>query len=345
MALADVLNAESLVAVLDARLQENKVDEIYAAAKAYAGGAGISYPLGLIAEEIARVRKSLPASYDAVATILALARPIVEVAFIECGVLDPEARPFPYGGVPISPVSLMLIHLLAKVGTIRHYRQVCRELATHPSWLKALRLDKAPDHSTLYKFRKAKGPEFFTHFFHKLTALLVAFGLVNGDDAAIIDSAPVEARMNFARANVLPKLDLARLQEFYAAVDFTPALAVWEAGHDHGPRRGRKPKFEALAMIKYLAFEQLAGFLSGSKGPKYLKKHPEVAALLGFPAGKVLTDQNIYAFERRSPPLAELLAPVVGAISAFFGESPPPGNEEDGGPAAAGTHDPFFLTS
>lgn len=345
MALADVLDANSLAAVLDARLQENKVDEIYAAAKAYAGGAGISYPLGLIAEEITRVRKSLPASYDAVATILALARPIVEVAFIECGVLEPEARPFPYGGVPLSPVSLMLIHFLAKVGTIRHYRQVCRELAAHPCWLKALRLDKAPDHSTLYKFRKTKGPEFFKQFFHKLTALLVAFGLVNGDDAAIIDSAPVEARMNFARANVLPKLDLARLQEFYAAVDFAPALIAWEAGHDHSPRRGRKPKFEALAMIKFLAFEQLAGFLSGSKGPKYLKKHPEVAALLGFPAGKVLTDQNVYAFECRSPPLAELLAPVASAIDAFFGESPAPGTGEVVGRAADGTHDTFFLTS
>jgi len=343
MALADLLDAKTLAATIEARVQEDKVDEITAAAKAYAGATGIAYPLGLLAEEINRVRRTLPATYDAVATILALARPIVEVTFIECGVLEPEARPFPYGGVPLSPISLMLIHLLAKVGTIKHYRQVCRELDAHSSWLKALRLAKAPHHSMLYKFRKKMGPAFFKLFFHKLTALLVAFGLVKGDDAAIIDSAPVEARMNFARANVLPRLDLARLQEFFATVDFTPAMAVWEAAHPS--KRGRKPKFAALAMIKYLAFEQLAGFLSRSKGPKYVKKHPDVAALLGFPAGKKLTDQNISAFVRRGPPLADLLAPIAGAVAKFFGEVPPQGNEEEGGAGIPSNHDTFFLTS
>jgi len=343
MALADVLDAKTLAAVLEARVQEDKMDEITAAAKAYAGEAGIAYPLGLLAEEINRVQRTLPATYDAVATILALARPIIEVTFIECGILEPEARPFPYGAVPLSPVSLMLIHLLAKVGTIKHYRQVCRELAAHPCWLKALHLKKAPNHSMLYKFRKKMGTAFFKAFFHKLTALLVAFGLVQGDNAAIIDSAPVEARMNFARANALPKLDLARLQDFFAAVDFAPALAAWEAAHPS--KRGRKPKFAPLAMIKYLTFEQLAGFLSRSKGPKYLKKHPDVAALLGFPAGKKLTDQNISAFVRRGPPLAELLAPIAGAVAGFFGEVPPRGNGEEGGAATSNDHDSFFLTS
>jgi len=336
MALVDRLNASALAVVFDMRNLSDRLDEVTAAAMTYAGGSGISYPLDLLAEKINRVRKELPSSYDAVARILALARPIVEVVFIECGIFEPEAPRTGRGKPPASPVTLMLIHLLAKVGTIQYYRQVCRELAAHPAWLKALHLDKAPDHSTLYSFRKKMGLSFFKTFFHKLTALLVAFGLLKGDDAAIVDSAPVEARMNFARSNTLPKLDLDRLHDFFAAVDFKQALAARESPCG----RGRKPKFDSLAMVKYLAFEQLAGFLCRTQGPRYLKKHPDAAALLGFAAGDVPTDQNIAAFERRNPPLGDLLAPVMGEIQAFFESVPPSGNSGgEGGPQ------PFFLDS
>ncbi len=313
-----MLDPTSLVQLVEARSQADEMNKLAAAARAYAGGAGISFPLALLVDEIERVWKAFPASYDAVATILALARPIVEVVFIECGYFEPEARRFPHGQAPLSLVSLMLIHLLVKVGTIRYYRQACRELATHPCWVKALRLKKAPDHSTLRQFRNNMGPDFFKTFFHKLAALLVAFGLVDGDTAAIIDSAPVEARMNFARANALPKLDLAKLREFFTTVDFGPALEAFLAARP--PRnRGRKPKFEPLPMIRYLVFEQLAGFLCRTQGPKYLKKHPAVATLLGFADGEVPTDQNVAAFEKRSPPLADLLHPIADHVHAFLG--------------------------
>lgn len=281
-------------------------------------GAKISFPLDLLLEKINEVKAHLPSSYDDAAKILALARPIVEVTFIECGDFEPEARKFPDGKVPISPISIMLIHLIAKLGWVGTYRHACKVLADkkYKWWLHALQLEKAPHHSTLSTFRKKRGPEFFKIFFRKLTAILVAFGLLSGDDAAIVDSAPVSARMNLARANALPRLDLDLLGSFFAAVDFAPVLATWEAAR--GPQRGRKPKFEALPMIKYLAFEQLGGFLCRTQGPRYLEKHPKAAALLGFPAGAILTDQNIAAFERRSPPLADLLEPVAGQVSKFF---------------------------
>lgn len=320
--ISSILDATSLVNLVEARSRADKMKKIAVAARARAGGAGISYPLDILVEEIRRVWKALPASYDNVAKILALARPIIDVVFIECGYFEPDARRSPRGQVPISLVSLMLIHLLVKVGTIRYYRQVCRELAIHSCWLKALRLDKAPHHSTLRQFRNKMGRAFFKKFFHKLAALLVAFGLVDGDAAAIIDSAPVEARMNFARANTLPRLDLARLREFFTTVDFGPALEAFLAVHPPS-NRGRKPKFEPLPMIRYLVFEQLAGFLCRTKGPKYLKKHPPVATLLGFSDGQIPTTQNVAAFEARNPSLADLLQPIADQLRAFFGSEAP----------------------
>jgi len=135
---------------------------------------GIEYPLEILFEELERVEKKLLKSYDAVAQILALARPIVDVLMLECGYNEVERRPGGRGRPALSKVPLMLVHLLAQVSPIGagSYRQFQRALDSRPLWLRALELEKAPDHTKMSKFRTEMGPGFFKQFFQKLVLLL-----------------------------------------------------------------------------------------------------------------------------------------------------------------------------
>jgi len=144
----------------------------------------LSFPRNVLEAEIERVRKRLPKSYDAIARLLALARPIVEVALLECGHGEELPRPPGTSGkerVPAAP--LVLAHLLAQRRTVGSYRQCQRELNDHPAWLKALGLGKAPDHTMLSKFRTQVGVTFFRRLFRAIVALLADFGHVHpGED-------------------------------------------------------------------------------------------------------------------------------------------------------------------
>ncbi len=274
----------------------------------------ISFPREVLEAEIERVRKDLPRSFDATARILALARPVVEVALLESGYGEEPERPRgARGKTPIPATAIVLVHFLAQLKTVGSYRQVPRVLANHPAWLKALGLRKAPDHTTLSKFRTRTGPEFFRRLFRVLVAMLAEFNLVTPGEDAIVDSAPVKACMNFARANKVAELDPARVRAFFGAVDFAPAVALVPVAG-----RGRPPAYTPLAMVRFLVLEKLAGFMSRSLSLRYLAKHPAIAAAVGFPKGKIPTGAAVLAFERKVPPASVLVRPLVSAITDFF---------------------------
>jgi len=174
----------------------------------------LPFPLEYTLERIEKIKKKLPKSYDTIARILAISRPVVELVLFKCGYFEPEPVPNSKGRPKIPTDTLVLAHLLAKTMVSDSYRQFERILNNHPVWLKALGLKKAPNHTTMSKFRKKMGPEFFDTYFHELTELLFAFGLIKKDDDVIIDSAPIEAYQNFARSNSGIKINEERLKQF-----------------------------------------------------------------------------------------------------------------------------------
>lgn len=264
--------------------------------------------LDLIQDEVNKVKAQIPTSYDSIAHFLAISRPIVEVILMNCGDWTDQIEHRGRGKPPISHTSLMLIHILSKMLGIS-YRQIERELGIHSTWLKALKLRKAPSHSRLSTFRTEMGESFFKDFFYNLTDLLHRFDLIKGD-GAIIDSAPILASMNLARANTEPKLNLDHVKEFFTSIDISPATRMLQIS--------RKSKYSPESFIRFFMFEKLAGFLSTSQALKFLKKHTEVAKLLGFKDGHVPDYQNFTYFKRKHGAVSKLLEPMVDGVTEFF---------------------------
>lgn len=278
----------------------------------------VSFPLEYTIKEIKKVKKSLPKSYDKVARLLALSRPVVKLVFHRMNYQEPRSPANARGRPRISEKSLLLIHFLAQTFISDSYRQMERKLNSHPNWLKALELDKAPHHTTLSKFRTRKGAEFFDSFFHELTALLFKFNLIKEGDDAIIDSAPVEASQNFARSNGGVTIKKDRVKRFFDAVDFTPAVQLIAPACN----RGRKRKYSNETILKFIAFEKLCGFLSRSQALKHLKNHPETAELIGFPHDDVPSSSLISTYLNRIPPIPWLMRVMVDPITDFFAAQP-----------------------
>jgi hypothetical protein len=288
------------------------------AAKVEEGELELSFPLEYTIKEIQKIKKRLPKSYDKVAQLLAMSRPVVELVFHRMNYQEPSRPAHSRGRPRMSEKSLLLIHFLAQTFIADGYRQTERELNSHPNWLKALNLEKSPDHTTLSKFRTRKGPEFFDEFFHELTALLFEFDLIKEGDDAIVDSAPVEASQNFARSNANIKIKKERVKRFFDAVDFSPAVQLIAPACN----RGRKRKYANETILKFVAFEKLCGFLSRSQALKHLKKHPETAEIIGFAQNDVPSSSLISTYLNRIPPIPWLMRVMVDPITDFFAAQP-----------------------
>jgi transposase len=274
----------------------------------------LPFPLEYTIEKIEKIKKKLPRSYDNIARTLVLSRPVVELVLFKMDYQEPERALNSKGRPRIPTTTLILIHLLSQTMISDSYRQTERILNTHPAWLKALDLKKAPSHATMSKFRKTMGVEFFDTYFHELTELLFAIGLIKEGDAVIIDSAPIEASQNFARSNSGIKIDEAKLKEFFNTVDFTPAVNLIAPACNHG----RKRKYSNEVILKYIAFEKLCGFLSRNQALTYLKKHPGAAHIVGFRKGDIPSIPSLNNYLKRIPPIPWLMRVMVDSITEFF---------------------------
>jgi hypothetical protein len=276
-------------------------------------------PLDLVRDEIEKIKKNIPKTYDDIAKFLAISRPIVEVVFMNCGDWTDQVKPQGPGKRPFSRVSLMLIHILVKM-IDASYRDVERVLRAHPAWLKALKLKKAPSHARLSTFRTEMGDSFFKNFFYELTALLSKLGLIKGE-GTIADSAPILASMNFARANAMPKINVERVKEFFASVDVFPAIKALNIT--------RKGTYDPAAMIRFLTFEKLGGFLSRAQAIKFVKNDPEVAKSIGFVGGAVPSQPTFNYFAKVHGSIPTLLKPLVESVTEFFDACKATPNESD----------------
>ena len=274
----------------------------------------LPYPLEYTIEQIEKIKKKMPKSYDNIARIIALSRPVVDLVLFKMNYHEPERAPNSKGRPNIPITTLLLVHLMSQTMISDSYRQTERILNAHPTWLKALNLKKSPSHATLSKFRKAMGFEFFDAYFHQLTELLFAFGLIKEGDDVIIDSAPIEASQNFARSNAGIKINEGKLKEFFNTVDFTPAVKLIAPACN----RGRKRKYSNEVILKFIAFEKLCGFLSRSQALTHLKKHPGAATIVGFNASDIPSTSTISNYLKRIPPIPWLMRAMVDAITEFF---------------------------
>ena len=264
--------------------------------------------LSFLHDEIEKVKRTLPKNFDSIARFLAISRPIVEIILMNCGDWTDQMEQKAPGKPSYSHTSLMLIHLLCKMRNAS-YRQIERELKERSSWVKALRLKEVPSHSTLSLFRAKKGEAFFKDFFDKIADMLSHFHLTDSREV-IVDSAPIIASMNFARANATPKINIDRVREFFSAVDVSPAIRPL--------RTTTQRKYSLESIIRYFVFEKLGGFLSTSQALKFLRKTPEVAVILGFEEGKIPTQPSISYFVKSQGPVPYLLKPLVDAVTDFF---------------------------
>lgn len=264
--------------------------------------------LDLIRDEVNKAKAQTPKTFDSIAEFLAISRPIVEIILMNCGDWTDQIEHGGRGKKPISHISLMLIHILSKMLGIS-YRQIERELRIHDTWLRALKLKKAPSHSRLSIFRTEMGELFFKDFFYNLTKLLHKLDLIKGD-GAIVDSAPILASMNLARANTKPKINLERVREFFTSIDVSPAINMLQIS--------KKKKYSPESFIRFFMFEKLAGFLSTSQALKFLKDHPQITGILGFKGDHAPDYQNFTYFKRRHGTVPTLLEPMVESVTEFF---------------------------
>lgn len=274
----------------------------------------LPFPLEYTLNKIEKIKKKLPKSHDNIARILALSRPIVKLVLYEMEHHEVPKPPHSKGRPRISTATLILIQLLSQTFITDGYRQTERILNAHPTWLKALKLSKAPSHTTMSKFRTKMGVEFFDAYFRELTRLLHGFGLIKEGEPIIIDSAPIKASQNFARSNAGMKIEENKLQQFFNAVDFTPAVKLIAPACN----QGRKRMYSNEVILKYIAFEKLCGFLSRNQALTYLRKHPGAATIVGFTANDIPSASLINTYLQRIPPIPWLMRVLVEPITEFF---------------------------
>lgn len=275
-----------------------------------------SFPLEYTLEQMKKIKERFAKADDSISRLLKLAKPIVELIFYRMGYHEPVKPASTPGRKGYPTDALLLVHFLAQTFVADSYRQVQRMIEAHPRWLKALGLEKAPDHTTMSKFRTARGEEFFHAFFRELTSLLDEFGLFPKEATAIIDSAPIEASQNFARSNAGIEINEERVKSFFDRVDFTPAVNLIAPACT----QGRKRKYSNEQILKFVAFEKLCGFLSRSQALRHLKKHPNVAHILGLAPDDIPSQATITNYLERIPPIPWLMRVMVEPMTEFFHE-------------------------
>nr|MDO8119677.1 transposase [Candidatus Sigynarchaeota archaeon] len=283
------------------------------------------FDLVMLERALAKIRKlrgKLPAGWKPTARFLAMMRPLIH-AFVlqEWDSHEQRYQKGKPGRPPIPVETKMLLMLLAHRGDIGSDIEACKKVGEHKDWMKALKLERVPDHSTLSKFRKEAGKAFFTAFFAFSIKVLQAIGALDADDAVIADSAPVEARVNFARANRRIELDEAKV------VDFLSKIAL-ERADELYPRKNTRG-FKASSIVGMLLLYTLGGFLSRSQVFRAVDRSSAVKVALGL-KDKVPSWSSItYFIKHHSGDEEALLKPFIDAIVRYFDESTDVGEARD----------------
>ena len=75
---------------------------------------GLPTHFQLLLEEITRIKDKFPKSFDKIAQILALARPLIELVLANCGYADLSQQKGKRGPVPTPMTTLMFMQILSE---------------------------------------------------------------------------------------------------------------------------------------------------------------------------------------------------------------------------------------
>ena len=267
-----------------------------------------------------RIREKIPRNYSSIARFFVIMRSFIRVFLLARWDWSKERykKGMP-GKAPIPREAMLLIHLISHLGTIRSYRQMCEEIANHEDWMRALKLKRAPDHTTLSKFRKTAGPELFDEFFAFSIAVLKQIGGLGADTGVIVDSAPIEACVNFARANKRIKIDEARVIDLLSKIEISRADSLY-------PRK-KEGATKSSSIISLLIIFYLCRFLSRSQMLREVAKYPALLHALKLDDGVPSQPTINYFVKQNGGDEKALLKPFITAIARYFEENPAMANE------------------
>lgn len=209
-----------------------------------------------------------------------------------------EWEPGTSGMRPYSPVAVFKAILFAKLNKNMSDRELERHLLRNPHVAEALGFDKVPSHQTFSHFKRERlSLELLEEIFNILRDSLVDKGLIDFSSVTI-DSAPITAFVNLAKANREVKLDdsMARAlieDETYQvlAEHLVGCLGYKTSLPEHMKKR--------LACLNMVVLYELGGFLSYAKVSKYLKKKTHVSLQQAVSSGANLPSEPTFSNFRK----------------------------------------------
>jgi len=209
-----------------------------------------------------------------------------------------EWKPGMSGMRPYSPVAIFKAIIYAKLNKNMSDRELERNLLRNPHVAEALGFDKIPSHQTFSHFKRERLTiDLLEEIFNILRDYLVDLGVIDLSSVTI-DSAPIIAFANLAKANREVKLD-----DLMATALVEDDLYQFLA-HQLLGRLGYKTSLPAhvkkrLACLNMLVLYELGGFLSYAKVSKYLKKKKHMLLQQAVSSGAKLPSEPTFSNFRK----------------------------------------------
>jgi len=182
-----------------------------------------------------------------------------------------EWKPGMSGKQPFSPVAVFKAILYAKLNKNMSDRELERHLLRYPRVAWALGFDKVPSHQTFSHFKRERlRIELLEEIFNALRDHLANMGFIDFSSITI-DSAPIIAFANLAKANREVKLDDSLACTLFEDATYQ-SLAQQLIERLNYKRSFPKHLKKRLACLNMLVLYELGGFLSYAKVFKYLEK-------------------------------------------------------------------------
>lgn len=215
------------------------------------------------------------------------------------------------GKYPFSVKAMLKAHLYAKFMRSMPYRALQREMQRNDDLRIAFGFKKVPSHQAMSDFRKRVGANRLNKIFTHVVQAAIQMHLTDVNET-LIDSAPIEAYVNFGKANKTPTFDFAELQQFFQFLNLKALLKNY-----HFKTRSHT-SFEAL--ISFYSFEELGGFLSFNSVWTYVKKSKDLQTFFQFgPKFPVYaTLKNIKAKLEKEKEYSRLMEEITKLTAHYF---------------------------
>jgi len=253
-----------------------------------------------------------------------MVRPTTQVFFTQldevlqpiCAELEPElykkvaGKP---GKYPFPVEAMLKAHLYAKFMRSMSYRALQREMYRHDELRIAFGFKSVPSHQAMSDFRKRVGAKRLNHLFSQLVQAALQMHLTDLKEL-LVDSAPIEAYVNFGKANKTPTFNMPEVQQFYRCINLKDLLKNYQfKTRSHTP-------FEAL--IAFYLFEELGGFLSFHTVWTCVHKSADLRHILHFGAKlpSYVTLKTLKAKLEKEEAYACLKGKLVELIAKYYGE-------------------------